>query len=62
MEPLLFQTGRGTPCSILLSLAAVGYGKPELAGERTVGERQVFSCSQGIVFHLNDVQYKGLLP
>lgn len=60
MEPLLFQTlfRQG---SILLSLAAGSYGKPELAGERAVGKRQAFSCSQGIVFHLDDVQCKGLL-
>lgn len=61
MDPLLFQTGWGMPSSILLSLAAVSCGKPELAGERTVGERQAFCYSWGIVLHLDDVQCKGLL-
>lgn len=45
----------------MLPLAAVSCGKPELAGERAVGERRAFSCSQGTVFHLDDVQYKGRL-
>lgn len=61
MDPLLFQTVWGTPCSILLSLAAGSDREPELAGKRAVGGRQAFSCSQGIVFHLGDVQCKGLL-
>lgn len=62
MEPLLFQTVWGTSCNILLSLASGSDGKPELAGERAVGGRQAFSYSQGIiVFHLDDVQCKGLL-